>query len=92
MWCKNEIPEIKAELFRRIYSLPEVRNVSTRISISGERAIWLREDLPLAHPEVIARGREFAHIHPDGRLHVALPPGCSLQPKEVLSAANIGEK
>lgn len=23
---------------------------------------------------MIARGREFAHIHPDGSLHVALPP------------------
>jgi phospholipase/carboxylesterase len=44
------------------------------ISVPGARALWLREDLPLAHPEVIARGREFAHIHPDGSLHVALPP------------------
>ena len=32
------------------------------------------EGLPLAHPEVIARGREFAHIHPDGSLHLSLPP------------------
>jgi phospholipase/carboxylesterase len=29
--------------------------------------------LPLAHPEAIAAGREFAHIHPDGSLHVSLP-------------------
>lgn len=30
--------------------------------------------MPLAHPEVIARGREFAHMHPDGSLHLSLPP------------------
>ncbi len=44
------------------------------ISVPGARALWLEEGLPLAHPEVIARGREFAHIHPDGSLHASLPP------------------
>ncbi len=68
------IPEVNAELFRRAFALPDVRNEPTRISIPGARALWLREDLPLAHPEVIAVGREFAHIHPDGSLHVSLPP------------------
>ena len=68
------VPEINAELFKRCYSLPDVQNRPTVISVPGARALWLREDLPLAHPEVIARGREFAHIHPDGSLHVALPP------------------
>jgi phospholipase/carboxylesterase len=68
------VPEIHAELFRRCYSLPDVQNRPTVISVPGARALWLREDLPLAHPEVIARGREFAHIHPDGSLHVGLPP------------------
>ena len=67
-------PEVNAELFRRCYSLPDVRNEPTRISVPGARALWLREDLPLAHPEVIAVGREFAHIHPDGSLHASLPP------------------
>jgi phospholipase/carboxylesterase len=68
------VPDIHTELFRRCYSLPDVQNRPTVISVPGARALWLREDLPLAHPEVIARGREFAHIHPDGSLHVALPP------------------
>lgn len=67
-------PEIHAELFRRCYALPYVQNRPTVISVPGARALWLREDTPLAHPEVIARGREFAHIHPDGSLHVTLPP------------------
>jgi len=68
------VPEINTELFKRCYSLPDVQNRPTVISVPGARALWLREDLPLAHPEVIARGREFAHIHPDGSLHIALPP------------------
>ena len=67
-------PEVNAELFRRAYSLPNVTNRPTVISVPGARAIWLDEDLPLAHPESIARGREFAHIHPDGSLHVSLSP------------------
>jgi len=68
------VPEINTELFKRCYSLPAVQNRPTVISVPGARALWLREDLPWAHPEVIARGREFAHIHPDGSLHIALPP------------------
>ena len=67
-------PALNAELFRRCYSLPDVRNEPTVISVPGARALWLREDLPLAHPEAIVAGREFAHIHPDGSLHAALAP------------------
>lgn len=71
----SPVPEVNAELFRRCFSLPDVRNEPTRISVPGARALWVREDLPLAHPEVIAVGREFAHIHPDGSLHASLPTG-----------------
>ncbi|MGH2591974.1 MAG: luciferase family protein [Anaerolineae bacterium] len=67
------VPEVNAELFRRAYSLPDVENRPTVISVPGARALWLREGVPLAHPEVIVAGREFAHIHPDGSLHVSLP-------------------
>jgi phospholipase/carboxylesterase len=70
----NPVLEVNAELFRRAYSLPNVTNRPTVISVPGARAIWLDEDLSLAHPESIARGREFAHIHPDGSLHVSLSP------------------
>ena len=52
----------------------DVENRPTVISVPGARALWLRDELELAHPEVITRGREFAHIHPDGSLHVALTP------------------
>ncbi len=68
------IPEVNAELFRRAYALPDVENRPTVISIPGARALWLRDGVPLAHPEMIVAGREFAHIHPDGSLHVSLSP------------------
>ena len=35
--------------------------------------MWLSDDTPLVHPEVIVAGREFAHIYPDGSMHLPLP-------------------
>ena len=70
----NPDPIVNKELFLRAYSLPDVENRPTVISIPGARALWLDESVTLAHPEDIAAGREFAHIHPDGSLHVSLPP------------------
>jgi phospholipase/carboxylesterase len=70
----SPVPEINSELFRRCYALPDVSNRPTVISVPGARALWLKEGLPLAHPEVIVSGREFAHIHPDGSLHASLLP------------------
>lgn len=68
------VAAINAELFRRSFSLPNVQNRPTVISVPGARALWLTENVSIAHPEVIARGREFAHMHPDGSLHLSLPP------------------
>lgn len=68
------IAAIHNKLFQLSFSLPMVQNRPTVISVPGARALWLDENMPLAHPEVIVRGREFAHIHPDGSLHLSLPP------------------
>lgn len=73
------VPDVHAELYRRSYSLPGVRNEPTQISVPGARALWLAEELSLARPELILVGREFAHIHPDGSLHVTLPPARARQ-------------
>ncbi len=43
------------------------------MSLPGARGLWLTEDLDLARPEILPAGREFAHIHPDGSLHVWMP-------------------
>lgn len=68
------VPEVDAELLRRVSSLPKVDIRPTVVSLPGAKGLWLLEDSPLVRPEVIVRGREFAHIHPDGSLHASLPP------------------
>jgi phospholipase/carboxylesterase len=34
----------------------------------------LSSDVPIAQPQAIVGGREFAHLHPDGSLHASLHP------------------
>ena len=67
------VPEVDAELRRRAFSLPGVENRESAISLPGARSLWLADDVELARPEVLQAGREFAHIHPNGSLHVWLP-------------------
>lgn len=67
------VKEVNDELFRRAFALPDVENRPTIISLPGARGMWLSDELILSHPEVIVSGREFAHIHPDGSLHLPLP-------------------
>jgi phospholipase/carboxylesterase len=66
-------PGVERELYRRAYGLPGIENRPSVISVPGARALWLADDVPIARPEVVLRGREFAHIHPDASLHVVLP-------------------
>lgn len=67
-------PAVDRELRRRAYALPGVLDRPTVISVPGARALWLADDVDLLRPESILRGREFAHIHPDGSLHATLSP------------------
>jgi len=67
-------PAVDRELRRRAYALPGVLDRPTVISVPGARALWLADDIDLLRPEVVLRGREFAHIHPDGSLHATLAP------------------
>jgi phospholipase/carboxylesterase len=67
-------PPLDRELRRRAYALPGVLDRATVISVPGARALWLADDIEVLRPEAIPRGREFAHIHPDGSLHATLPP------------------
>ncbi len=68
------VPEVNLELFRRAFSLPGVSNEATIVSVPGARALWLDESIRLAQPDGVMAGREFAHVHPDGSLHLSLPP------------------
>ena len=69
----DPVPEVRDELFRRTFALPDVENRPSIASLPGARGVWISDDVPLAHPEVIVAGREFTHIHPDGSLHAPLP-------------------
>jgi len=67
-------PEVYKALFARAFALPGVEDRPSVISVPGARALWLADDVQVVHPEAILRGREFAHIHPDGSLHATLGP------------------
>lgn len=67
------VPEVDAELRRRAYLLPGVEDRESQLSLAGTRSLWLADDVDVARPEVFLSGREFAHIHPNGSLHVWLP-------------------
>ena len=66
-------PETNEALLLKVSKLAGVEIRPTILSLPGAMGFWLDESLNLAHPEIIIRGREFAHSHPDGSLHAALP-------------------
>lgn len=68
------VPEISAELLRRVSTIPGVEIGETVVSLPGARGFRIVEGLSLARPDVIVGGREFAHMHPDGSLHASLSP------------------
>jgi len=67
-------PALTEELLNRVAKLPGIDVRPTVISLPGAKGFWITEGVPLAHPEAIVGGREFAHVHPDGSLHAALDP------------------
>ena len=66
--------EILEQLARWAFSaIQDVREEPTRISVPSTRALWLDESVPTAHDDAFMPppgGREFAHIHADGSLHL----------------------
>jgi hypothetical protein len=70
----DAVPELQVEMLRRVSALPGIDIRPTVIGMFGARGFWLLEDLTLARPDAIYRGREFAHLHVDGSLHASLPP------------------
>ena len=68
------VPEISAELLKLVSKISGVKLQGTIVGRSGSTGFWLDENMKLARPDVIVRGREFGHLHPDGSLHISLPP------------------
>jgi phospholipase/carboxylesterase len=74
------IPEVNEELFRRVYSLPGIEN---RMSVIATwRGLWINEHVTVFVPEALIDGREFAHIHDDGSLHIFLDPSRAIEAVE----------
>lgn len=68
------VPDLSEELLRQVEDFPSVLLGTTRLSFAGAVGFQLERGLPLARPEAIVGGREFAHLHPDGSLHASLDP------------------
>jgi phospholipase/carboxylesterase len=66
------VAAVDAELRRRAFQLPGVEDLASDRSLPGARGLALSDDLDIARADVIAGSSEFAHIHPDGSLHVWL--------------------
>jgi len=73
------IPALSEKMVQRVATIPNVEIRATVMSLPGAKGFWVKDHLPLANPETIIRGREFAHIHPDGSLHASLPPKLAQQ-------------
>ncbi|MCZ7532634.1 MAG: DUF5519 family protein [Acidimicrobiia bacterium] len=67
------VPELIAELASRCFALPHVAEAPTRISVPGARALVATPIAPFDTTKAMI-GREFAHIHPDGSMHLVIPP------------------
>ena len=70
----KRVSEVNKGLCRRAFSLPGVENRPTILSVPVVRVLWLSNRMGLVHPEIIRRGREFAHIHEDGSMRIAMEP------------------
>ena len=68
------VPELAEMLLQRVAQFPGVSLGETRISMPGVVGFQFDEGVPLARPDVIVGGREFAHLHADGSLHASLEP------------------
>jgi hypothetical protein len=69
-------PDVVGELMQwAVNQFPDVREEPTRISVSTTRALWLDESVSVAHDDAFmppAGGREFAHVHADGSMHLCV--------------------
>ncbi|SNT32432.1 luciferase family protein [Antarctobacter heliothermus] len=68
------VPDLSEEMLRQVADFPGVVLGATRVSLPGAVGFQLTGDVPIAQPQAIVGGREFAHLHPDGSLHASLHP------------------
>ena len=66
------IPEVHEEMIRKIYAIPGVEDRPS--AVRSWRGLWISEAITIKITRAIIAGREFAHIHDDGSLHIFLEP------------------
>lgn len=68
-------PTVREALARQAFSLENVVERDSIVSVPGARALVLANDQPAGPHVAFMREREFAHFHPDPdwSLHLALP-------------------
>jgi hypothetical protein len=73
---QNAPAAMQAALAQRVFALPDVEERPGTVAHPAERAIWLRDDVPVASTDGFLGNREIGHFHPwDGSLHIVLAPG-----------------
>jgi hypothetical protein len=64
-----------AALARRVFALPDVDERPGAVAHPAERAIWLRDQVPVASTDGFLGNHETGHVHPlDANLHIVLAP------------------
>ena len=63
------------ELMNWAFSLPDIAQANSKISVPGAQAMCLAEDKMCSHCNAFMVQNEFAHFHPapDGSMHLGLP-------------------
>ena len=74
------VPEVHEEMVRRVYAIPGIEDRPS--VVASWRGLWLSENLTVFKPEALIGGREFAHIHTDGSLHIFLEPERAIEAVE----------
>ena len=74
------VPEVHEEMIRRVYAIPGIEDRPS--VVASWRGIWLSENLTIVQPEALIGGREYAHIHTDGSLHIFLESSRAIEAVE----------
>ena len=81
------VAELVDALAELCFGLPDVEEQPTGTFLAESRALCVTADGPEPRPEALMTGREFGHIHPNGDMHIVLPPERARQAVEAGWAA-----
>ncbi|BAJ50868.1 hypothetical protein CSUB_C1016 [Candidatus Caldarchaeum subterraneum] len=73
---QNPSPKIYNQLAELLFSIPDVEEGPSLISVPGARGLWLSSEKANIPRDAYMIEQEFAHLHPpqDGSMHLMAPP------------------